>query len=162
MPTIAAAVQDSGVIDVTLEEGEEGDSDPAETQGDSSNDAQSKTEEEDMPPEGEQHNGNPAELQDDNRIAVQGSGTIDVTFEGERVDGNSKEVQSDQRADTQTKTIPNNRTALPGSGSLVDAMGGVQQGDDYPTMLKKAKYDPKTCHQGTQTELFTNFLHTCI
>lgn len=119
--------------------------------------------------EGERGVGNSAKVQDNSQnveketstsaAAMQECGAVDFTPEGEdeQGDGNSEEVQSDQRPDTQRKTIPNNRTALPGRGSLVVAMGGVQQGDDYPTMLKKAKYEPKTCHEGTQTELLTIF-----
>ena len=122
MPTIAAAVQDSGAVDVTLEEGDEGDDEPAESQNDNHIDAQPQTEK----------GGLPIKV-----AAVQDSGAVDVTLEeGEQGDDDPAESQNDNHIDAKPQSgegdLPIKFAALGQDSEEVDAaLVKDEQGNDY-------------------------------
>lgn len=140
LPTIATAVQDSGAIDVTLEEGEQGDVNPVEANDGSHNDVQLKAGEEEMPSK---------------VAAMQGSGTVNVSLE--EAGSDQAEVQEDNLSDAQTKNEGKEMTI---NTTVRFAVEEDEGDDDYPKKVQRDNYQDvayktKQRHQETQTELST-------
>ena len=117
MPTIKAAVEDTGIMDAALEETEEGENISMGAQDDSCNVAQPQTGGEEIRT---------------NVTAVQGRGKVNFRHENDGNDCKPAETQDDTRSDAQPKTggmgKPNYGTALRDMGTEEGQQGNVNHG----------------------------------
>lgn len=187
IPTITAAVQDSGAINVTLEEGEPGDGGSAEPHDDRRNDALQKTGQEEVQPKAaarqdsetvqvsEQGVGNSAKVLDDSRgdiqskkeekklptsaAVMQDNGSTDATI-------NSVKKKDGNRTGTHPKSKENkmrsNAPVMQNSGAVCVTFKEAEDDDDHPKKVQHdncqdLEYNIKTRHKGTQTELSVTF-----
>ena len=144
MPTIADALQDSGAIDLILEEGQQCNADPDEAKDDGCNDGQPKTGREEFSSrvatvrycetihvtiaEGKKGDGDPAEMQDGNGINTEPKndknekGKSTTTLQASKQDyGVSEKVDGDGCSDAESKNEekdnPNAANALQCNGA---------------------------------------------
>lgn len=149
MPTIIDAVQDSGVIDVPLEDGEQGDDNPTETQDGCGSDSRSQTGESGIPT---------------NVSAMKGNGAI--LEEGEQGYCNPTELKCNSRADSHQNKVEkeklNNAATVQQNGPVDLTLEDGKQIDGKPMEFghdhcQEAVYSANKCHQGTQTEFSAIF-----
>jgi len=143
--TIAAALQESGAIDVTFDEGKGGDGISAEDQDNNHNDRHAQTGTVEMPT-------NVAAIEEREKVKAS-------RHQG---DGNPVETQNDIHTDTQTTSekeyIPSSVATIQGMRGTVDVTDEEgEQDDGFLTAMQDENYqnvvyNAKKHHKATQTE----------
>ena len=151
LTTVVGVVQDSGIIDITLEDGDQEDESPSEVHGDYCQDPQIQTGGKETP-------------------TIIGAPTDSVSCEASlkhsEDDNNSREVQVENFDSPELQTGETKTSIIEGvakDSKTVDViLGDAEQHGNNPSEVQEDncnedQYINKKCHEGTQTELCSVF-----